>query len=83
MRVESGGSPSQLTSTFIAYMLENGQLQRHIFDVLLPSYASRFRKMIGAIERILHPLGCTSHRQTIEGVNTAGGYVSLVSFFHG
>lgn len=57
LEIESGGSPSQLTSTFIAHMLESGQLQKHIFDVLLPDYASRFRRMIGAIERMLHPLG--------------------------
>lgn len=75
MKTGSGGSPSQLTATFIAHMLEKGQVQKHIFEVLLPSYASRYRKLIGAIERILHPLGCTSRRQTIDGVNTAGGYV--------
>lgn len=57
LEIESGGAPSQLTSTFIAHMLENRQLQKHIFDVLLPDYASRFRKLIGAVERMLHPLG--------------------------
>lgn len=81
MVIVSGGSPSQLTSTFISHMLERGQLQKHIFDVLLPDYASRYRKLISAIERLLHPLGCTSRRQTIDGNNTAGGYVSsLVRF---
>lgn len=70
----SGGSPSQLTSYFISHMLERGQLQKHILEVLLPEYASRYRKLMSAIERLLHPLGCTSMRQTIEGINTAGGF---------
>ena len=68
---KSGGAPSQLVSTFIADLLGADDLQSYILDVLQPSYARRFVKMVSAIEKHLLPLGITmpqSERQV------AGGY---------
>jgi len=67
----SGGAPSQLTSTFMSKLLESGDLQRHIFHTLQPSYAQRYRSMIDAIEKHLIPLGVTMPQCNREIV---GGY---------
>ncbi|KAL8731245.1 MAG: hypothetical protein Q9181_004359 [Wetmoreana brouardii] len=53
----SGGAPSQMTSTFMAYLLETGELENHIYTTLQPSYARRYYSMIAAIEHHLVPLG--------------------------
>ena len=53
----SGGAPSHLTATFVADALASGELQRHVLDTLQPSYSSRYRSMISAIETNLLPLG--------------------------
>ena len=66
----SGGAPSQLTATSMFKLLETGELQRHIFDTLQPSYARRYHKMISAIEQHLLPLGVTlpqSDRDVVGG----------------
>ena len=68
---KSGGAPSQLVSSFMADLLETGSLQSRVLNVLQPSYARRFFKMVSAIEKHLLPLGITmpqSERQV------AGGY---------
>ncbi|KAF2011114.1 PLP-dependent transferase [Aaosphaeria arxii CBS 175.79] len=67
----SGGAPSQLTATFVAEALETGELQRHIFDVLQPAYALRYRKMVAAITKYLTPLGVKIPQTDREVV---GGY---------
>ncbi|KAF2266469.1 PLP-dependent transferase [Lojkania enalia] len=53
----SGGAPSQLTATFVAETLDNGDLQRFVFDVLQPAYCRRYQKILAAINRELVPLG--------------------------
>ncbi|KAF1986773.1 PLP-dependent transferase [Aulographum hederae CBS 113979] len=53
----SGGAPSHFTSTHISHLLETGQLQSYITDTLRPAYASRYRRMMAAIEKHLLPLG--------------------------
>ncbi|KAK4691474.1 hypothetical protein P7C71_g5532, partial [Lecanoromycetidae sp. Uapishka_2] len=66
----SGGSPSQLTSAFMSNLLESGDLQRHIFQTLQPTYARRYRNMADAIEEYLVPLGVTTpqpNRKIIGG----------------
>ncbi|KAL9073543.1 MAG: hypothetical protein Q9157_004709 [Trypethelium eluteriae] len=73
---KSGGAPSQLVSTFMADLLETGDLQNHVLSVLQPAYARRFFKMVSAIEKYLLPLGATmpqSERQV------AGGYFIWIS----
>ncbi|KAL2047948.1 hypothetical protein ABVK25_011177 [Lepraria finkii] len=67
----SGGAPSQLTSTFMSYLLESGDLQRHIFQTLQPTYARRYRSMMAAIEEYLIPLGVTLPQTSRDMV---GGY---------
>ena len=66
---KSGGAPSHLVATFMASMLESGDLQRHIFNTLQPAYARRYRGMMSAIEQYLIPLGVTlpQSRRTVVG----------------
>ncbi|KAL8957956.1 MAG: hypothetical protein Q9183_005934 [Haloplaca sp. 2 TL-2023] len=66
----SGGAPSQMTSTFIASMLTTGELEKHIYTTLQPSYARRYYAMMAAIDRHLLPLGVTlpqSDRAVVGG----------------
>lgn len=53
----SGGAPSQLTATFMSKLLESGDLQQHIVQVLQPAYARRYYSLMSAIEKYLIPLG--------------------------
>ncbi|GAB1742493.1 hypothetical protein NU219Hw_g8037t1 [Hortaea werneckii] len=53
----SGGAPSQLTSTYMTLLLTSGQLEKHIKNVLRPTYARRYNKLISAITTHLLPLG--------------------------
>ncbi|PVH96705.1 PLP-dependent transferase [Periconia macrospinosa] len=53
----SGGAPSQLAATFLAEALESGELQRHVYETLQPSYGIRYQRMVTAINEELIPLG--------------------------
>ena len=67
---KSGGAPSHLVATFMACMLESGDLQHHIFDTLQPAYARRYRSTMSAIDQHLLPLGVTlpqSDRDVVGG----------------
>jgi DNA-binding transcriptional MocR family regulator len=70
----SGGCPSQLVATMIAQLLEDGSLDEHITEVLIPSYARRWRMMIDAIEICLVPLGVSVSKVSLEGKDVFGGY---------
>lgn len=66
----SGGAPSQFNSTYVNALLEKGEIQRHILEVLQPSYGRRYGKMMKAIEEYLFPLGVTvpqSDRKVVGG----------------
>ncbi|KAL9131333.1 MAG: hypothetical protein Q9217_000712 [Psora testacea] len=68
---KSGGAPSHLVATFMASMLESGDLQRHILCTLQPAYERRYRKMVSAIDQYLIPLGVTLPQR---GRDVVGGY---------
>jgi DNA-binding transcriptional MocR family regulator len=70
----SGGCPSQLQATIIAEMIRSGKLQGHIRDVLIPAYASRWRKTVEALEEHLVPLGVKVSNASPSGTDVAGGY---------
>lgn len=55
----------------MSYLLESGDLQRHIFQTLQPTYARRYRSMMAAIEEYLIPLGVTLPQTSRDMV---GGY---------
>lgn len=67
----SGGAPSQLTSTYMCGLLQDGTLQTHIFDVLQPAYARRYATLVRAVEKHLVPLGA---RMPQPGREVVGGY---------
>ena len=57
-------------------LLKSGDLQHHIFQILQPTYARRYRSMVSAIEEHLLPLGVTLP-QPDRGV--VGGYFIWLS----
>jgi len=67
----SGGAPSNIAATFMAHLLETGQLQKHISETLQPAYARRYHLMMSAIKQHLSPLGVTLAQADREVV---GGY---------
>ena len=60
-------------STFINDMLENGSLDRHIQETLLPAYSRRARALTAAIKQHLLPLGVTFVSNS-ETYSVLGGY---------
>ncbi|KAL1641802.1 Valine--pyruvate aminotransferase [Diplodia intermedia] len=72
----SGGAPSQLTSTYVAQLLESGRLQEHIYGTLQPAFAARYRVMMSAIEEHLVPRGV---RLPQPGRAVVGGYFVWLS----
>ena len=57
-------------------LIESGDLQRHIFQTLQPTYARRYQSMISAIEEHLLPLGVTLPQ---TGRDVVGGYFIWLS----
>lgn len=57
-------------------LIESGDLQRHIFKTLQPTYARRYQRMISAIEEHLLPLGVTLPQTSRDVV---GGYFIWLS----
>ncbi|KAL4987355.1 pyridoxal phosphate-dependent transferase [Aspergillus falconensis] len=67
----SGGAPSQFSSTMVDQLVSSGFLQKHIDEVLRPAYASRYYRLMSAIQTHLYPLGVTL---PFTGPSVAGGY---------
>lgn len=53
----SGGAPGHLASVFVDEMLRSGALERHVREVLVPTYARRYAAMMRAVTEWLVPLG--------------------------
>lgn len=53
----SGGAGSQMSSVIIERLLSSGELDKHMEEVLIPTYRRRATAMINAIEKELVPLG--------------------------
>ncbi|KAL4973397.1 pyridoxal phosphate-dependent transferase [Aspergillus desertorum] len=67
----SGGAPSQFSSTMVDQLVSSGFLQKHIDEVLRPAYASRYYRLMSAIQTLLYPLGVTL---PFTGPSLVGGY---------
>lgn len=72
----SGGNPSQFTSNILAEAMEDGELQRRVYEVLQLSYGKRYRSMIRAINEQLVPLGVSLPQADRDIV---GGYFIWLS----
>jgi len=70
----SGGAPSQLVATMMAELLRSGELERHIKEVLNPTYEKRYGIMMAAIRKYLVPLGVRAGEVTADGKEIFGGY---------
>ena len=46
-----------MTAAFLAYLIENGEVERHVSEMLQPSYAKREHILRSAVERSLIPQG--------------------------
>lgn len=57
-------------------LIESGDLQRHIYKTLQPTYARRYQSMISAVEKYLLPLGVTLPQTSRDVV---GGYFIWLS----
>ncbi len=60
----------------MAELLKSGDLQRHIVNVLQPTYARRYHGMISAIEKYLVPLDVQLPQ---DGREVVGGYFIWLS----
>lgn len=69
---KSGGAASQLTATYINFLLENWKLQRNIVQKLIPAYQFRFTILNTAIHQFLKPLGVSIMNVPPKGI--IGGY---------
>lgn len=53
----SGGAPSHMASVFVDTLLRTGSLERHIREVLIPTYARRRAAMMQAVQHRLISMG--------------------------
>ncbi|RLL98076.1 hypothetical protein CFD26_105636 [Aspergillus turcosus] len=77
----SGGAPSQLMSTFIDEMLQDGSVTKHIREVLVPAYSRRYSTLISAIKERLCPLGVEIHAHGSDTLH-AGGFFIWIKLPH-
>ncbi|KAH3132256.1 hypothetical protein KXV82_008508 [Aspergillus fumigatus] len=71
----SGGPPSQLMSTFIDEMLQDGSVTKHIREVLIPAYSRRHSIMVSAVKERLSPLGVEIHADPSDPLHAGGVFV--------
>lgn len=76
-----------MTSTFLHHLLITGAVQKHIDEVLIPTYQSRYRVLMNSIKTHLVPLGVkisTGAPYTVPSdsdiIVPAGGFFTYVSF---
>ncbi|KAF3015088.1 hypothetical protein E8E14_011830 [Neopestalotiopsis sp. 37M] len=53
----SGGNQAHMSSLIIGQLFAKGHLQRHLKNVLIPTYKRRYYTMVAAIRHYLYPLG--------------------------
>ena len=63
----------------MAEALESGELPRHVYETLQPSYGRRYQKMLKAINKELVPLGVRLPQMDREVV---GGYFIWLTLPH-
>lgn len=70
----SGGAPSQLCAAMLADLVENGQIQRFLDEVVRPVLQRRHLLMLDAIRKYILPLGATICDANLKGNDVCGGY---------
>ncbi|KAI1848942.1 hypothetical protein JX266_005370 [Neoarthrinium moseri] len=81
----SGGNQAHLASLIIGQLLASGDLQRHLRQVLIPTYRARYYAMVAAIRQLLYPLGVRivgddGLTGTSTSAQPAGGFFLYVLF---
>ncbi|OAA70836.1 Pyridoxal phosphate-dependent transferase, major domain protein [Akanthomyces lecanii RCEF 1005] len=70
----SGGAPSQLCAAMLADMVDSGELERNIDQVLRPALQRRHRLLLDAVHKRLAPHGITARESSLTGGASFGGY---------
>ncbi|RDW80836.1 hypothetical protein BP5796_05534 [Coleophoma crateriformis] len=71
----SGGAPSQVSATIMCELMKNGQLVKHIIEVLQPAYQRRWKIMMDALATHIFPLGLSVRTKEIQKTQQVfGGY---------
>ncbi|KAJ6780474.1 hypothetical protein PWT90_01840 [Aphanocladium album] len=70
----SGGAPSQLCAGMLSDLVDSGELERNIDEVLRPALQRRHRLLLESVRKHLNPLGVTARESSIKGTNAFGGY---------
>ncbi|GFF24852.1 uncharacterized protein YER152C [Aspergillus udagawae] len=71
----SGGPPSQLMSTVIDEMLQDGSVTKHIQEMLMPTYSRRHYAMVSAVMERLYSLGVEIHTGASDALHAGGVFV--------
>ena len=79
----AGGCPSQFTATIITQFLESGDIQKNLYEKLIPAYWRRRRILVAAIEMHLGPLGVELPRVTVSKDQLVGGFFIWMRFPEG
>ncbi|TDZ32555.1 Uncharacterized protein C8035_v011584 [Colletotrichum spinosum] len=77
----SGGGQAHFSSLFVEKLLESGSLAKHINEVLVPTYRTRYYALVRAIRRHLYPLGVRIVAdEATRTTDVAGGFFLYLSF---
>lgn len=80
----SGGAPSQFCAAILGYLVENGELEAHVDEVVRPALQRRHAVMMEAVGMYLGPLGVrVSSTSSVRGANVYGGYFIWVTLTEG
>ncbi|KAM0816949.1 putative Pyridoxal phosphate-dependent transferase [Seiridium cardinale] len=78
----SGGNQAHMASLIIGQLFASGDLQRHLREVLIPTYRTRYYSMVAAIRHYLYPLGVriVTDLSGIGRGQLAGGFFLYILF---
>jgi DNA-binding transcriptional MocR family regulator len=79
----SGGNQAHMASLIIGQLFAQGSLQRHLKEVLIPTYRNRYYTMVAAVRHYLYPLGIrmVTDPSGIKGaIEPSGGFFLYILF---
>lgn len=85
---KSGGAPGHMSSVFMDQMLRTRSLDKHISEVLIPTYRKRYAVLMEAVDKHLVPLGVevTTGQEYVHDlgpgqsqISEAGGFFTYMS----
>ncbi|EJP67726.1 Pyridoxal phosphate-dependent transferase [Beauveria bassiana ARSEF 2860] len=70
----SGGAPSQLCAGMLSDLVDSGELERNIHQILRPALQRRHRLLLDAVRKHLAPHGVMFREASLTGGKSFGGY---------